>query len=110
MRKITLIKVFTADWIFDGTGRPPIDKGVILVEADEIIAVGNQSQIKIPQGSDVTQIDLFGILSDEHGKLRKDYSVDLEDSDSHPNRKAFKSLDEDLFFKLSRIVDKNNKQ
>jgi imidazolonepropionase-like amidohydrolase len=62
VRHITLKKVFTAEWIFDGTGSPPIEKGVILVEADEILAVGAQSQVKIPQGTDVTQIDLGNVF------------------------------------------------
>jgi imidazolonepropionase-like amidohydrolase len=58
VRTLTSKKVFSADWVFDGTGRPPIEKGVIIVEEDELFTVGVQGQIKIPQGPDVEQIDL----------------------------------------------------
>jgi hypothetical protein len=52
------------------------------------------------ENEDVTQIDLFGILSNKDGKLRKEYSVDLSDLDPHPNMEAFKLLDQELFEKL----------
>jgi imidazolonepropionase-like amidohydrolase len=58
VRYITKVKVFTAKWIFDGTGRAPIEEGIILVEEDKVVAIGAKDQIPLPMGSDVTHIDL----------------------------------------------------
>ena len=51
-------QVFTADWIFDGTGQPPIRNGIIIVERDEVVAIGEKDQMPFPQGPDVKHIDL----------------------------------------------------
>ena len=58
LTQTTEIQVFTADWIFDGTGQPPIQNGIIVVERDEVVAIGEKGQMTVPQGSDVKHIDL----------------------------------------------------
>lgn len=45
---------------------------------------------------DVVILDLFGSLVDDHGKLRKEYSFDLSDNDSHLNEVADKLYGESL--------------
>lgn len=71
---MTKTQVFTADWIFDGTGRPPIQNGFILVESDEIVAIGEKGRLQLPQGPNVTHIDLGPVfvlpgLVDMHSHL-----------------------------------------
>ncbi|HLW60334.1 MAG TPA: amidohydrolase family protein [bacterium] len=39
--------------IIDGTGRPPIERGVVLVEGERITAVGREADLPIPQGAEV---------------------------------------------------------
>lgn len=47
-----------ADRVIDGTGQPPIDGGVILVEDDRIVAVGSEADVSIPDGAE--RVDLPG--------------------------------------------------
>ena len=42
-----------AQRVLDGTGRPPIERGVVLVEGDRITAVGRQADVAIPAGAEV---------------------------------------------------------
>lgn len=46
--------------------------------------------------TDVVIVDLFGFLADDQGKLRKEYSFDLSDNDSHLNEVADKLYGESL--------------
>jgi imidazolonepropionase-like amidohydrolase len=39
--------------VIDGTGRAPIEHGVVIVDGDRIKAVGRQADVAIPQGADV---------------------------------------------------------
>ncbi len=73
--------------IIDGTGRPPLSHGVVLIEDDRIKAVGRQADVAIPQGAQVidcgTQTVLPGFvdahshasiipgLGDQIGQLRQ---------------------------------------
>ena len=52
---------------------------------------------------DVVEIDLFGTLADNNGRLNEEYSINLGDLDSHPNMKAFELLEEQLFHKIQQI-------
>ncbi len=56
---------------------------------------------------DVVKIDLFGILTDEKGKLKKEFSVEPEESDSHPNMNAFKILTEHLLQRINKKTGGN---
>ena len=49
---------FSGARIIDGTGRPPIEKGVLVVEGDHLAAVGAEGEITIPQNAEV--VDLRG--------------------------------------------------
>jgi imidazolonepropionase-like amidohydrolase len=51
-------QVFTADWIFDGTGKPPIQRGFILVDGDEIIEIGSRDNLQFHQRQDIKHTDL----------------------------------------------------
>lgn len=42
-----------AQRVLDGTGRPPIEGGVVLVEQDRIKAVGRQADVAVPPGAEV---------------------------------------------------------
>jgi imidazolonepropionase-like amidohydrolase len=42
-----------AQRVLDGTGRPPIERGVVLVEGDRITAVGRQADVAIPADAEV---------------------------------------------------------
>ncbi len=48
--------------IIDGTGRPPIDQGVVLVEGDRIKAVGRQADVAVPDGAQVIDCGAQTIL------------------------------------------------
>jgi imidazolonepropionase-like amidohydrolase len=37
--------------IIDGTGRPPVDHGVVLIEGDRIRAVGRHADVSVPSGA-----------------------------------------------------------
>lgn len=51
-----------AQRIIDGTGRPPIDHGIVLIEGERIKAVGRQSEIAIPQGAEVIDCGTHTVL------------------------------------------------
>jgi imidazolonepropionase-like amidohydrolase len=77
----------TARRVIDGTGRPPIDRAVVLIGGDRIKAVGRQADVGLPAGTDVidcgTQTVLPGLvdahshasivpgLGDQIGQLRQ---------------------------------------
>ena len=39
--------------VIDGIGQPPIENGVVLVEGNEIRAVGSRSEVSVPAGARV---------------------------------------------------------
>src|SRR5438128_5495519 len=65
--------------LIDGTGRPPIENSVIVIQAGKFQAVGGRGEVAIPAGADVIDvkgktvlpgfIDGHGHLEDFHGKL-----------------------------------------
>src|SRR6185436_13911903 len=71
-------KVFAGARIFDGTGKPVIERGSIVIEDGRITAVGPANQVKAPKGSrtiDVSGktitpglINAHGHVSDVEGK------------------------------------------
>jgi imidazolonepropionase-like amidohydrolase len=46
-----MLTAIKARRIIDGTGGPPIDHGVVLIDGDRIVAVGAQTRIAIPAGA-----------------------------------------------------------
>jgi hypothetical protein len=48
---------FTDARVWDGTGRPPIEDGVVLVRDGKISAVGSASQVSVPAGAEVVTLD-----------------------------------------------------
>src|SRR5690348_8185435 len=65
--------------LIDGTGRPPIENSVILIEKGRFKAVGNTREVQIPPNAEVVDvagktvmpglIDGHGHLEDFHGEL-----------------------------------------
>ena len=65
--------------LIDGTGRPPIDNSVIVIEAGRFKAIGRSGEIPIPADAQVIDIsgktvlpgfiDGHGHLEDFHGEL-----------------------------------------
>jgi hypothetical protein len=55
------------------------------------------------ENEDVVKMDLFGVLADGTGHLKKEYSIDFEDCDSHPNARAFRLLEMQLLQKVNRL-------
>src|SRR2546427_13215791 len=65
--------------LIDGTGRPPIENSVIVIQAGKFQAVGSRSEVAIPAGAEVIDvkgktvlpgfIDGHGHLEDFHGEL-----------------------------------------
>ena len=42
--------------LIDGTGRPPIENSVVVIEGDKVRAVGKAGSVKIPKGADVRDV------------------------------------------------------
>ncbi len=65
--------------LIDGTGRPPVENSVILIEGDRFKAVGNAREVTIPADAEVIDasgrtvmpgfMDGHGHLEDFHGEL-----------------------------------------
>src|SRR5829696_7831772 len=65
--------------LIDGTGRPPIENSVIVIQAGKFHAVGRSGEVAIPAGAEVIDvkgktvlpgfIDGHGHLEDFHGEL-----------------------------------------
>ncbi|HEU0071563.1 MAG TPA: amidohydrolase family protein [Alphaproteobacteria bacterium] len=65
--------------LIDGTGRPPVDNAVIVIENGRFKAVGPAGQVKVPEGADIVEaagrtvlpgfIDGHAHLEDFHGEL-----------------------------------------
>jgi Amidohydrolase family len=65
--------------LIDGTGRPPVENSVVIIEGDRFKAVGVSGQVAIPSGSQIIDvkgktvlpgfIDGHGHLEDFHGEL-----------------------------------------
>ena len=65
--------------LIDGTGRPPIENSVIVIQAGRFKAVGGRGEVSIPAGAEVIDvkgktvlpgfIDGHGHLEDFHGEL-----------------------------------------
>jgi len=49
--------VFTDARVWDGTGRPPIEDGIVLVRDGKISAVGPASRVPVPSGAEVVALD-----------------------------------------------------
>ena len=67
-----------AGQIIDGTGRPPIPNGVVVIQGSTIQAVGPASEIEIPNGAqiiDVPDETLLPGLIDTHGHLSLRYGT-----------------------------------
>src|SRR5688500_353116 len=47
---------FTGARIIDGSGAPPVENGVLLVENGRVSAVGSRNAVAIPEGAAVTDL------------------------------------------------------
>lgn len=58
--------------LIDGTGRPPIENSVLVVEADKVRAAGKAGSVRIPKGADVRDMSgktIMPALINVHGHL-----------------------------------------
>jgi imidazolonepropionase-like amidohydrolase len=53
-------KVIQGGMLLDGTGKPPIKDGVVIIEGNKITKVGKKGKVDLPQGGDVEFIDAGG--------------------------------------------------
>ena len=61
--------------LIDGTGRPPIEDSVIVIEAGRFLAVGRRGEVPIPADAQVIDVRGKTILPgfiDGHGHLEED--------------------------------------
>ncbi len=52
--------LLTADRLIDGTGRPPLERGAVLLEGDRIAAVGTEESVVPPEGATVEEVAYHG--------------------------------------------------
>ena len=53
--------LLTGSKVIDGNGGRPIEDGVLLMEGDEIKAIGQKGSIPIPEGASINEIDYPGM-------------------------------------------------
>ena len=75
--------------VIDGTGRTPIESGVVLVDDDEIVAVGKREEISVPpeaEQMDATGKTVMPGLMDGHIHITKDSGIfeAIRDDGDHP--------------------------
>jgi imidazolonepropionase-like amidohydrolase len=51
-----------ADRLIDGSGAPPIDKAIVVIEGDRIVQVGPAADVRIPQGARIIDLGGYTIL------------------------------------------------
>ena len=56
------IKVFVGARIIDGTGKSPIEDGVLIIQAGRISQVGMQSAIEIPEGAEIIDLNNMTLM------------------------------------------------
>ena len=59
-RNRSSFKLIKAARLIDGTGRPPLERGAILVEGGRIRAVGTEESVVPPEGAEVEELDYEG--------------------------------------------------
>ncbi|MDR0788523.1 MAG: amidohydrolase family protein [Gemmatimonadota bacterium] len=56
--QVTSMQVFTGARLIDGTGAPPIENAVVIVDGGQIVAVGEAGTVELPRG--IETVDLRG--------------------------------------------------
>jgi imidazolonepropionase-like amidohydrolase len=90
--------------LIDGTGRPPIEKGAVLIEGERIVAVGTEGDmgpLSDAQVVDCREEVLIPGLIDCHNHLALDPTLEswparMSDSEAEQTLRAVKSLSVDL--------------
>jgi imidazolonepropionase-like amidohydrolase len=54
------IRIIQGGTLLDGTGKPPVEDAVVVIEGNVITKVGKRREVKLPQGSNVEIIDAVG--------------------------------------------------
>ena len=73
--------VIRAGQIIDGTGSAPIKNGVLVIQGSTIKAVGRESEVEIPSGSEIIDVPnetLLPGLIDTHGHLSLRNTMDCK--------------------------------
>ena len=53
-------KVIQGGMLLDGTGKPPIKDGIVIIKGNKIAKVGKKGEVDLPKGGDVEYIDAGG--------------------------------------------------
>ena len=56
------IKAFVGARIIDGTGKSPIEDGVLIIQAGRISKVGRQSAVEIPEGAEIIDLNNMTLM------------------------------------------------
>jgi imidazolonepropionase-like amidohydrolase len=56
------IKVIVGGFLIDGTGAPPIDNSIVLMEGDRIQAIGSRAEYSIPDGATVINVNNMTVM------------------------------------------------
>ncbi len=97
-------KIISGKLVIDGTGRPPIEGGAVLVEGERIVAVGKQAEINVAPDTEVidctNQVLIPGLI-DCHNHLSLDTTLDnypcrMDDSVPELTLRAVETLRVDL--------------
>lgn len=57
MPQETAFRIIRADRLLDGSGGTPLSSAAVLIEGDTVRTVGKQSEVRAPDGAQVTEID-----------------------------------------------------
>ena len=90
--------------LIDGTGRPPIEKGAILIEGERIVAAGTEREIRPGPSAQIVDCGdevLIQGLIDCHNHLALDPTLEnwparMSDSEAEQTLRAFQNLAVDL--------------
>ena len=90
--------------VIDGTGRPPVEQGAVLIDGDSIVSVEKASEITAAPDADIidcTDQDLIPGLIDCHNHLSLDTTLDnylyrMKDSVPELTLRAIESMAVDL--------------
>jgi len=63
MTKKNEIKLIKSSRVFDSKGNVSIENGALLIEDDQIVQIGREEDIKVPEGAITTESRLYYVRS-----------------------------------------------
>ena len=98
------LRLIRGNMVIDGTGSPPVEQGVVLIDEDKIVSVGKEPDINVPPDTETIdcadQILLPGLI-DCHNHLSLNTTLDnylyrMNDSIPQLTLRAIESMAVDL--------------